>query len=224
MNKFVNILLLLISFPALAFVVYIGFDFPVEFLKTTGNNIPFKQEIFLGFGAILLTVGGRRSMKRWTGMRMVSQISRFQWNYPMGKSRIRQANMYLNLEAMMHLFLAFATYTITPQAWPISAVYLMLGIDHLIFEIYGTSRNKFRVGITKNAIVVADRDVKIIYFSGLRKVSTQQQSLFFDYIKELQIAIPIDAVAAENRTSFRETIEQIVDRDKVFFSEGFKGF
>lgn len=222
MNKFVNILLMLISFPALAIIVYVGFDFPVEFLKTTGNNIPFKQEIFLGFGALLLIIGGRRSMRRWTGMRMVSQISRFQWNQPMGKSRIRQANMYLNLEALMHLFLAFSTYAVTPQAWPISAVYLILGLDHLIFEIYGTSKNKFRVGITKNAIVVADRDVKIIYFSGLRRVSTHQQSLFFDYIKELQIAIPIDAIAVENRASFRETVEQIVDRDKVFFSEGFK--
>ncbi len=215
---------MLISFPALALTVYVGFDLPIEFLKTTGNNLPFKGEIFLGFGAILLIVGGRRSMRRWMGMRMVSQISRFQWNQPMGKTRIRQANMYLNLEAIMHLFLAIGTYSITHQAWPISAVYLILGIDHLLFEIYGTSRNKFRVGITKNAIVVADRDVKVIYFSGLRRVSTQQQSLFFDYIKELQIAIPIDAVAAENRTSFRETIEQIVDRDKVFFSEGFKEF
>jgi hypothetical protein len=140
----------------------------------------------------------------------------------MGKTRIRQANMYLNLEALMHLFLAIGTYTVTPQALPISAVYLILGLDHLLFEIYGTSRNKFRVGITKNAIVVADRDVKIIYFSGLRRVSTHQQSLFFDYIKELQIAIPIDTIAAENRASFRETVEQIVDRDKVFFSEGFK--
>jgi hypothetical protein len=213
---------MLISFPALALTVYVGFDLPIEFLKTTGNNLPFKGEIFLGFGAILLIVGGRRSMRRWMGMRMVSQISRFQWNQPMGKTRIRQANMYLNLEALMHLFLAIGTYTVTPQALPISAVYLILGLDHLLFEIYGTSRNKFRVGITKNAIVVADRDVKIIYFSGLRRVSTHQQSLFFDYIKELQIAIPIDTIAAENRASFRETVEQIVDRDKVFFSEGFK--
>ena len=224
MNKFVNILLMLISFPAMALAVYVGFDLPIEFLKTTGNNLPFKAEIFLGFGAILLIVGARRSMRRWMGMRMVSQISRFQWNQPMGKSRIRQANMYLNLEAVMHFFLAIGTYSITPQAWPISVVYLLLGLDHLFFEIYGTTRNKFRVGITKNAIVVADRDVKIIYFSGLRRVSTHQQSLFFDYIKELQIAIPIDAISSENRTAFREALEVNLDRDKVFFSEGFKVF
>jgi hypothetical protein len=224
MNKFVNILLMLISFPALALVVFVGFDLPIEILKTTGNALPFKAEIILGFAAILLIVGGRRSMRRWMGMRMVSQLKRFQWNQPMGKSRIRQANMYLNLEALMHLFLAIGTFSVTEQAWSISLVYLLLGLDHLIFEIYGTTRKKFRVGITKNAIVVADRDVKIIYFSGLRRVSTHQQSLFFDYIKELQIAIPIDAIAAENRTSFRETIAEIVDRDKVFFSEGFKVF
>ena len=224
MNKFVNILLLLVMFPAVGLTIFVGFDLPVEFLKTTGSQIPYRNEVFIGFGALFLIIGGRRSLRRWAGMRMVGQISRYQWNQPMDNKRVRQASMYLNLEATIHFFVAAATYSITPQAWPISVVLLALGLDHLIFGIYGRINKKFRVGITKNAIVVADRDVKVIYYTGLRKVSTHQQSLFFDYIKELQIAIPIDSVSPENRADFRHFVEGNVDRDLVYFSEGFKEF
>lgn len=224
MNKFINILLLLLMFPAMGLAIYVGFDLPVEFLKTTGQYIPYKAEMFLGFGALFLIVGGRRSVRRWAGLRMVNQISRYQWNQPMGGKRLRQAGMYLNLEAVLHFFIAISTYAITPQSCPVSLAIFLLGLDHLVFEIYGRTQNKFRVGITKNAIVVADRDVKIIYYTGLRQVSTHQQSLFFDYIKELQIAIPIDSIAPENRSSFRQAVEANVDRDRVYFSEGFKEF
>ncbi len=224
MNKFVNILLLLLMFPAMGLTIYVGFDLPVEFLKTTGNYIPYKFEMFIIFGALFLVVGGRRSLRRWAGLRMVNQISRYQWNQPMHNKRIRQASMYLHLEAIMHFFVATAMYVMTPESWPIALVLLVLGIDHLLFAFYGRLGHKFRVGITKNAIVVADRDVKVIYYTGLRQVSTHQQSLFFDYIKQLQIAIPIDSIAPENRTGFRNAVEANVDRDKVYFSEGFKEF
>lgn len=224
MNKFINILLLLLMFPAMGVVIYVGFDLPVEFLKTSGKYIPYKQEIFLGFGILFLIVGGRRSFRRWAGMRLVAQISRYQWNEPMGKKRLSQAGMYLNLEAAIHFVVAGAAFAITPESWPVAGALAILGVDHLVFGIYGRTNGKFRVGITKNAIVVADRDVKIIYYTGLRRVTTHQQSLFFDYIKELQIAIPIDSIAPENRTSFRQCVEKNIDRDKVYFSEGFKAF
>jgi hypothetical protein len=224
MNKFVNILLLLLMIPAMAVTIYVGFDLPVEFIKTTGENIPFKAEIFLIIAGLLLMVGARRSVRRWMGMRLVNQLPKFQWNEPMGESRMKQVNMYLVMEAGVSIFLGLSCWFVTHQSWPIVAVMVVLALDHLLFAVIGRQSHKFRVGVTSKAIVVADRDVKIIYFSGLRRVSTHQQSLFFDYIKELQLAIPIDAVSFENRTKFREAIEKNINRDKVYFSEGFKEF
>ena len=224
MNKFTNILVLLFVFPALAFTIFIGFDLPIEILKISGASMPHKHEFFIGFAICILIIDGRRSIRRWTGMRMVSQLKRFQWNEPMDKSRVRQVSMYLNLEALMNFFFAIGFYMITPEAWPFALVMAIVGLDHLIFGIYGRLAKKFRVGITKNAIVVADRDVKVIYYTGLRKVTTQQQSLFFDYIKELQMSIPSGSIASENRASFRNAVEANVDRNKVYFSEGFKEF
>lgn len=224
MNKFVNILMLLLMLPTMAITIYVGFDLPVEFIKTTGEHMPFKAELFLIFAGLLLIVGARRSVRRWLGVRMVNQIPRFQWNEPMGASRLKQVNLYLIMEAGVSFFLAFSCWVVTHQSWPVVLVMTVLGIDHLLFAIVGRQKNRFRVGVTSKAIVVADRDIKVIYFSGLRRVSTHQQSLFFDYIKELQFAVPIDVVAQENRTLFREAIEKNINRDKVYFSEGFKEF
>lgn len=224
MNKFVNILLLIMALPTLGITICVGFDLPIEFLKTTGANLPFLEEMFYVLGVLFLIVGGRRSLRRWAGIRMVSKLARYQWNFPMGNKRKRQAMMYLNLEAVVHVLYAVAIYELTPVAWPVALVTFILGLDHFLFGLICGRGNRFRVGITKNAIVIADRDVKIAYFSGLRRVSIQQQSLFFDYIKDLQISFPADAIAKENRTSFREAVAANVDRDKVYFSEGFKAF
>jgi hypothetical protein len=222
MNKFVNILQLLIIFPTMALTIFVGFDLPIEFLKTTGANLPFRDVIFMSFAGILLLIGARRAVRRWMGIRMVNQITRFQWNQPMNPGRIKQVNLYLYLEALLHLFVAIAMYRVSAESFFPALVLALLGIEHLMFAWIGNAGQKFRIGITSKAIVVADRDVKVLYFSGLRKVSLHQQSIFFDYIEELQLSFSLDCIAANHRAEFREVIEKNVNRDRVYFSEGFK--
>lgn len=224
MNKFVNILLLLISMPVIALTLFVGFDLPLEFLKTSGANIPYRFELFMAFGTIILLIGARRSIRRWMGIKMVSQVDRFQWNVPMAKGRYQQAFLYLVIEAVVHLFVGLSLYLITPLVWPVSLVLVLLSIDHLAFGIIAGWKQLYRVGITPKAILVADRDVKAIYFTGLRQISVHQQSLFFDYIKELQLSIPIDCIEPESRASFRDQITENIDRNRVFYSESFKDF
>jgi hypothetical protein len=90
--------------------------------------------------------------------------------------------------------------------------------------LFGNVFHLWRAGITNKALVVAERDFKILYFSGLRKISVHQQTLFFDYIKELQLAVSIDCISPENRESFRETLAEKVNRERVHFTESFKDF
>lgn len=222
MNKFVNILQLLILFPCVLVCIFVGFDLPIDFLKTSGENLPYKSEIFLGFALLLLIVGLRRSIRRWVGVRMVNQLKRFQWNEKMNESRVKQVFLYQVLESIVHLLFSAAIYALTPEAWVISLVLLLLAIEHLVFGIYGKTGNKFRIGITSKALVIADRDIKVLYFSGLRRITTQQQSVFFEYIQDLQMSFSTSSIADEHREEFREAIAKNVNRDKVFFSDGFK--
>jgi hypothetical protein len=224
MNKFINILILILSFPIISFSIIIGFDIPIEFLRLSGANMPYKLEIFYGMAGMIFVVGIRRSIRRWMGIRLANQIKRFQWNTNMDKNRYKQAMLYLYLEALLHFFLAYALYTITPFALPVVLVYAFLGIDHLLFAFITKSKNLFRVGLTSKALVIADRDIKIVYFKGLRKVDKHQQSIFFDYIKELQISIPSDCIEESKRAEFKEKLAGNLDRDSVFFTESFKNY
>lgn len=224
MNKSVNIITLLLLAPAFGVAIFAGFDLPVEFLKSSGNNLPFLSQIFLVVAVLMVMLNGRRALKRWTGIRMVNQLTKFQWNHEIDKKRKSQINMYLIMEGIVHLLIAYAFHYLTSKAVFLSLVFVVTGLDHLIFMVYGNVRHKWRVGVTNKAIVVGEREFKAIYFSGLRRVSVHQQTLFFDYKDDLQLAISIDSISPENRTTFRTLLEEKVNRDRVYFSEEFKTF
>ncbi|MFN5444158.1 MAG: hypothetical protein ACK48V_08015 [Crocinitomicaceae bacterium] len=224
MNKSINIFLVLSIIPAIAFSIVVGFDISIEFLRTSGKFIPYQKTIFASFAALFFLMGIRRTSKRWSGIRMVNQIAKFQWNEPIDRQRVTQVNLYLIIEAVIHFMVSLVFLILTPKSIWISCVFFALGLDHLIFCIVGNVKKLWRVGVTNKAVVVADRDFKVLYFSGLRKVSVHQQSIFFDYIKELQLSFPIQSIKPENRQSFVAQLEEKVDRDKVFFSESFKDF
>ncbi len=224
MNKSVNILLILLLIPVFGLSIFVGFDLPIEFLKTSGKNLPFQHVIFITFGILIFLLGVRRSMQRWVGIKMVNNLEKYQWNEEIDAKRKSQINMYLLIEGIMHLLVGCALVALTPKVLVIATVFFALGIDHLVFCFVGNFKKVWRVGVTNKAIVVAERDFKVIYFSGLRRVTVHQQTLFFDYIKELQLAISIDSISPENRESFRNVLEEKLNRDKVHFSETFKEF
>ena len=224
MNKFINILLLLIIFPVLAYTIFIGFDLPIEFLKTSGANTPYKTEIFSTFALIILIISTNRSVKRWLGLKMVNQIKKFQWNVEMNKERYNQVILYLILESFIHLFLGLSFYKIANEALPLTIVLLLFSLDHLVLAILGKNKHLFRIGLTSKAILTADREVKAIYFTGLRTVSFQQKSLFFDYSNNLQLTLSSDSIPKNERMNFKLALEKNINRDRVFFDESFKEF
>ncbi|TNE55495.1 MAG: hypothetical protein EP338_04295 [Bacteroidetes bacterium] len=224
MNKSTNILLFLFSLPILAFTLAISFDMPLEIIKISGANLPYQKELFWSFAAIVFMLGARRSIRRWMGLRMVNQVTRFRWNKTMSLGRYRQSNLYLILEGVLHLIMAYGFWTLTERSYPVVLAFSILGLDHLVFALLSSSKRWFRVGLTGKAIVVADRQVTAIYLQGLKAVSVQQESIFFDYGNDLQLDFPVSCIEQEDRQSFREELEQVVNRNKVHFSDSFKSF
>jgi hypothetical protein len=218
MNRFFNALLLFFLFPTMALTIFVGFDLPVEFLRVSGSNLPYRQEAFLALGLILLMINLRRSIRRWMGLNIVSKRSRFTWNQEVSKERKNRVYVYNGLEALVMTAVGSALYVVTNEAW-LPAVALWFGaFDNLIFTIVGMTGSRYRAGISSKAVILADRDVQLVYFSGLRKVSIHQQTIYFDYIKGLQMTIPVESIEPEMREEFFQVLESKVDRDKVFFS------
>lgn len=210
--------------PVIGFSLFVGFDLPIELIKMSGANAPYKTELFYSFALVLLLILMNRSIKRWMGIRMVNQTNRFQWNVPLNNDRNKQVILYLILEASVHFFVAFSLYKITPQSLPIVIVLALFGLDHLILGLLGKYKHLFRIGMTSKAILLADREVKAIYFSGLKEVDLQQKSLFFDYKEGLQLSIPSDSIPMNDIAEFKTKFERNIKRDQIYFSESFKAF
>lgn len=219
MNRFINALLLFFLLPTMAFTIIVGFDLPLESLRTSGQQIPFRDIIFLSTGIILLTINLRRSVRRWMGLRLVNQIEKFKWNESMSKERLKRVVVYTVLEAVVMAFVGTTLFYVTEEAWMPAIAFWFGALDNIVFLIIGSSKNRFRAGITSKAIIVADRDVNLVYFSGLRKVSIHQQTIYFDYIKNLQLSFPIECIETEQLSSFFLALENQIDRDKVFVTK-----
>ncbi|MDX2360764.1 MAG: hypothetical protein QNK23_08150 [Crocinitomicaceae bacterium] len=218
MNKFINAVLAFILMPTMLLVVFIGFDLPLTIFKTSGANLPYRHEILLGIGLLILVINIRRSVRRWMGMIIVSRKDKFKWNAPVSSSRARRVLTYLLLEAVVMAFVGVALYKVSSEAWMPAIGYLFGAFDSVLFGLIG-GRTRYRIGLSSKALIVADREVTILYFNGLRKVSIQQQSIYFDYVKGLQLSFPSDCVEEENRAEFFTMLEEQLDPDKVYFSK-----
>lgn len=218
MNRFINALLLFILFPTLALSIFVGYDLPIESLHTTGALMPHKKIVFLSLGLVLLIIALRRTVRRWMGMNMVLKQDRFKWNQPAGTERRKRIWVYTVMEGVVFLSVGIGLYSVTPFAWMPSLAFAIVFLDNMFFLLMGRWKNGFRIGITSKAVIMADRDVQLVYFSGLRKVSIHQDSIYFDYINDLQLHFPIDAIDPLERDDFFEHLSAQLDRDRVFIT------
>jgi hypothetical protein len=132
MNRVVNVLLLFLLIPTLLFCIYVGFDMPISFLRMTGQNLPFRFEIFLTIGLFFMVVILRKSFRRWMGIRIVSKVTKFKWNQPVSKDRKSRVRTYLLLETAVMAFSGVALYSITEEALFPALAFLIGALDNLL--------------------------------------------------------------------------------------------
>ena len=216
MNSFINVLLLAVTFPTMLLSVFVGFDLPIDFLNTTGANLLYRFEVFLGLGLVYAIISLRRSVRRWMGVRMTAQTTKFAWNGNISSERKQRVILYTSIESIVLVFLALSYYYVTTQAIFISAVLVFFAIESMLFLLVNV-KNNFRVGVTSKAVLVSDREIILIYLAGLRKVSVSQQTVYFDYIQDLQLSFPIDCVQESERSAFFTSLEAQLDPNRVLF-------
>lgn len=216
MNRIVNALLIFILLKTLLISIYVGFDMPITFLRCTGDNLPYKEEIFLGIGLFALVIILRKSFRRWMGIRIVGRVKKFKWNQTVSTQRKNRVVTYLSLETLVMICAGLGIYSLSHDAYFPALVYLIGAFDNLLLALF---KSKYRVGLSSKALVVVDREVIVLYFTGLRKVSIHQQTVFFDYINDLQLSFPTNCIQEDSRDEFFATLEDQIDSEKVFFSK-----
>lgn len=215
MNRFINAVLLFFTLITALIAIYVGFDLPVGILGTSGARIPYIDYVFLGLGMFYFVIILRRTYRRWLAIRIVNRLDKFKWNEAVSKDRKTRVIVYTILEVFVYLFVAGILYWLTDRSWVAVLALLFASFDNLLLVAL---HKTYRVGMTSKAVIVADREVVALYYTGLRKVSKHQQTIYFDYIEELQLSFPTDCIPEDKQESFFKTLEEQVDRDKVFFS------
>lgn len=215
MNSFLNVILLLVSLPTFLLAIFVGFDLPIESLRMQASEIPNLPIIFLVLAAILCVLSLRRTLRRWSGLYLVNQRSKYVFNAEIKLERKKRVVVYTVLESVILAYLGYAYTAITPLALAPSIVMYVFSLEGMIFLVYGLLGKKFRIGITTKAVLVADREVFVMYFSGLNEISISQQSVYFTYAGNLQLNFPTECLDSGNKIEFFENIKSQIDQDRV---------
>jgi len=213
MNRITNSFILVLFIPIMALTIFVAFDLPLGIFKTTGSQLPYRQELMLGLSILVAILFINRSVKRCMGLYTVAQKSRFVFRSALSSERKKRVVVYGILESFVYGFLSYSLWTLTPEALPSALVFLFFSIEGFVFVSLGSKY--FATGLSSKAIIVADREVVVVYYNGLRKVSIGQQTLYFDYIQSLQLSFPIDVIPSDQRQAFVANLETVVDDKKV---------
>ena len=221
MNKAVNIVLVFILIPLFALAIIAGFDLNA-FGVFEGVETPYIHEVFLIGAGITGVLLGLRGVQRWIGLRIFHQEEKFIWIGTISKERLLRVRLYLILENSYLLligmyFLLISDYTIA-LGWVCIAGFA----EALLFILFKNNSRNMKTGLTSQALIVGDRDVRIYYFSGLRKVSVLQDSIYMEYKDELTLSFPINAIQQKDLNEFKDQFLTLINKDKVFVSEKFK--
>lgn len=216
MNSFINILTLLFTFPLLALSIFSGFDIPIDSLGITGKDIPYQNEFFLVIGICIFLIQIRRSSRRWMALHLVNKIDRFQWNEKVSQSRKKRVITYNLIESMVMISLGVGLLFTTTKTLLPASVFFLFSLDSIVFSLYG--KDKYRVGLSTKAIFIADREIILIYFTGLRKITVHQQTIYFDYIENLQLTFPTNCIEEGKLNDFFKKFDTAIDKDRVFMN------
>lgn len=220
MNRIYNIWILIVTVLTFPFAIAIGnnLDFSFFGLSIPGEEFKYKELVFTISAGLIFLLGVLRSSKKWLGMRVVKQVHRFKFSTPISDKRKNRVLLYNIIEILFYVIFAGGLLYFSTSAIYVILVFAILALDSIINTFLGIKGKKYRVGLTKNAIVMADRETKAIYFKGLKKISKHQQTLYFEYVNGLVLHFPNDLLPEDQWTNFVSTLQQQVSPENVYYT------
>jgi len=221
MSKALNVILVFLLLPLFVIAIIAGFDLNA-FGLFEGVETPYLREVFLvaaGMTAIML---GLRAVQRWLGLRIFHHEDKFLWIGTISKERRSRVRLYLILENSYLLFLGIYFLLISDYSEPLGWVCVAGFVEAIFFIVFRNNARHMKSGVTKQAVIVGDRDVRVYYFSGLRKVSVLQDTIYMEYKDDLTLSFPVSSIDPKDREEFKKHFLDGVNANRVFVSEKFK--
>lgn len=221
MNKGINIVLIFILFKFFVASILVGFDLNV-FGFFEGVETPYLNEIYLVGSGLIALILGFRTVNRWFGLRIFKHKEKFTWMGSISAERISRVRLYLILENLYLFLLGIFFIKISPFSLILGWVCVAGFVEAVLFILLKTNPKSMKSGLTKQALIIGDRDVKIFYFTGLRKVTVLQDTVYMEYKDDLTLSFATSSIQKKDRADFKTHFLSLVNTDKVFVSEKFK--
>jgi hypothetical protein len=165
---------------------------------------------------VVMLFGAFKASRRWMAVGLLKHNNRFLYTAPVSLERIKRISLYGVVEIVfLAMFAAFFIYA-SPDSLFLGLAYVILASEHVIHLVVGLKSHFFAVGITKKAVVAVDREAKVMYFSGLRKIARHQQTLYFEYKNDLVLHIPLNMLSDEKK--FVTELRKVALPEKVFYT------
>lgn len=220
MNRFFNIWIFIIAVLSIPTALAVGLnqDFQIFGFKIPGIEFEYKELLFGISAGLIFFLGVLKASKKWMGIRIVKQTERFQYSMAVSNERMSRVLLYNTIEVLFLLLFGAFFYSMSNFSAYLGLTFFILSIEHFLNTFLGIQRKMYRVGMTKKALIRVDREVNVIYFKGLQKITKHQQTLYFEYVNDLVLHIPLNVIPEEEQTAFYKALRTQVDPDKVFYS------
>lgn len=218
MSKSVNLILTFLVVPTVFLALFIGADLnALGFIK--GDQTPHIEVVFIVIAIISGVLIVWRAFRRWSAYQLFKTEKNFVWAGVASMEHINRMRLYFILESGFFICLAIFFYWATPLTFVLAIVFFVASIENIIFVTLRCNKKFMKAGITKNGLVLANRDLSFFYFTGLTNVSTQNKSIYMEYRNGLCLDFPINAIESKSRSEFLNHFMAAVDKKKVFVSE-----
>lgn len=220
MNRFYNLWITIVCILTLPVALSVGLneDFTILGFTIEGEEFAYGEIVFAASAGLLLILGGLKAVRKWMGLRLIAQKDKFSFITPISDKRKKRVALYSGLEVVFLIFWSIVFYLMANAAWPLVVALLFLALEHTLNVFIGLKLNKYGIGITNKALLRVDREVDVLYFSGLQKISFQQQNIFFEYINDLALFIPLDAIPEDKKTEFDLILKEKINPERVYYS------
>lgn len=220
MNRIYNTWIFIISLLTIPFAYLVGINqlYGAFGANTTRIAMQYQDIVFGVAGVLVFLIGTFRSSRKWGGIRIVNKIKRFQFSSEISEERTKRVVVVNMLEMVAFFFIAVILVVFCIHAVYVSLIYIVFIADFIWNTFRGVVGKKYRVGMTKKAIVAVDREVIPIYFKGLKRITKERDMLYFEYVNDLVLDFQLTTVPNEKQEEFIQLLRKNVDDSKVFFS------
>src|SRR5690554_4763333 len=183
MNKIYNTWIFIISLLTLPFAFAVGLNevFGIFGMKIHGDQFEYKNLVFGLSGGLIFVIGAMRSSRKWSGIKIVNQLDRFQFNTVISDERKERVILNNGIEIIGFFLIGLVFFIFSKDAIYISLIFVIFNPD----SINNTNRclvnKKDRNGKTPKTKGSGYPEVKAIYFKGFKPNPNSKRQPLFEY-------------------------------------------